>query len=61
MTKQKWNLAKVLLHTVICMVLYLLFSGALFLGLQVNPMYGNIGVLAVLGLIGLYVYWTLKK
>ena len=47
---------KVLAHAVVIICLYLSFSFALFLGLQVNPMYGNLGLLAVGGLIVLYVY-----
>ena len=52
---------KILAHAAAIIGLYLpafytYFSFALFLGLQVNPMYGNIGLLAVGGLIVLYVY-----
>ena len=36
--------------------LYLVFSIALFLGLQVKPLYGNIGIAAVAILAALYVY-----
>ena len=47
---------KVLTHAAVIICLYLAFSFALFLGLQVNPMYGNLGLLAVGGLIALYMY-----
>ena len=50
------RMLKVLAHAAAIIGLYLAFSFALFLGLQVNPMYGNIGLLAVGGLIVLYVY-----
>ena len=47
---------KILVHAAAIIGLYLAFSFALFLGLQVNPMYGNLGLLAVGGLVVLYVY-----
>ena len=37
---------RILAHAVAIICLYLTFSFALFLGLQVNPLYGNIGILA---------------
>ena len=37
---------RILAHAVAIIGLYLTFSFALFLGLQVNPLYGNIGILA---------------
>ena len=45
-----------LAHAAAIIGLYLAFSFALFLGLQVNPAYGNIGLLAVGLLVALYVY-----
>ena len=47
---------KVLAHTAALIGLYLAFSFALFLGLQVRPLYGNIGLGAVAVLAALYVY-----
>ncbi|MCE2543220.1 MAG: hypothetical protein J4F30_07280 [Acidobacteria bacterium] len=47
---------KILAHGVIIICLYLAFSFALFLGLQVNPLYGTLGLAAVGGLVALYVY-----
>ena len=47
---------KVLAHAAAIIGLYLAFSFVLFLGLQVNPVYGNIGLVAVAGLVALYVY-----
>ena len=52
---------KVLAHAAAIIGLYLAFSFALFLGLRVNPMYGNIGVVAVGGLIVLYVYLVFRR
>ena len=45
-----------LAHAAAIIGLYLAFSFALFLGLQVNPTYGNLGVLTVGVLVALYVY-----
>lgn len=47
---------KILAHAAAIIGLYLAFSFALFLGLQVNPVYGNIGLAAVAVLVALYVY-----
>ena len=47
---------KILGHAAAIIGLYLVFSFALFLGLQVNSIYGNIGLLAVGVLVALYVY-----
>lgn len=50
------NLRRTLAHSAAIIGLYLAFSFALFLGLQVNPLYGNIGILATGILAALYVY-----
>jgi len=47
---------RILVHIAALVALYLAFSGALFLGLQVSPLYGNLGLAAVCGLTGLYVW-----
>ncbi len=47
---------KILAHAAALIGLYLAFSFALFLGLQVRPLYGNIAVGAVAGLAAFYVY-----
>ena len=47
---------RILAHAVVVIGLYLAFSFALFLGLQVNPLYGNMGVLACAVLAAFYVY-----
>ena len=47
---------RILAHVAALVALYLAFSGALFLGLQVSPLYGNLGLAAACGLAGLYVW-----
>ena len=51
------TLLKILAHAVVIGGLYLAFSGALFLGLQVDVIYGAIALLAAVALIVLYVYF----
>lgn len=46
----------VVLHAAVIAGLYVAFSFALFLGLQVHPMLGNLGMVAVAVLGGVYVY-----
>ena len=47
---------KILGHLAAIVGLYLAFSFALFLGLQVNPAYGNVGLMVVAVLVAFYVY-----
>ena len=47
---------KILAHAAVIIGLYLAFSFVLFLGLQVNPVYGNIGLVVIAALVALYVY-----
>ena len=47
---------KVLAHAAVLIGLYLALSISLGLGLQVNPLYGNIGIVATAALATLYVY-----
>ena len=47
---------RILAHAGAVIGLYLAFSFALFLGLQVDPLYGNIGLVAVGILVASYVY-----
>ena len=47
---------KVLAHVSAIVLLYLMFSFALFLGLQVRPLYGNIGLVFAAVLAAAYVY-----
>ena len=48
---------RVLAHAVAITLLYLMFSFALFLGLQVEPLYGNVGVALTVALAVIYVYF----
>lgn len=48
---------RVLAHFGAIAGLYLVVSGALFLGLQVSPVYGTVAFLAAVGLVGAYVYF----
>jgi len=46
---------KVAVHVTVIALLYLLFSFSLFLGLQVNTTYGNIGMVVSIGAVIAYV------
>lgn len=48
--------SKILVHAASVIGLYLAFSFVMFLGLQVSPVYGNIGLVAIAALVALYVY-----
>lgn len=48
---------KVVLHALAIVAIYLVFSFAMFLGLQVRPLYGNIGLLVAFVLVAAYVYF----
>jgi len=48
--------SKILVHAAFVIGLYLAFSFVMFLGLQVSPVYGNIGLVAIAALVALYVY-----
>ncbi len=56
MTPTTRKVLKVLAHVAALASLYLVFSFALFLGLQVAPIYGNIGIAVTVALAALYVY-----
>ena len=60
-TKKSSRLFCILAKIVVGVVLYLVFSFAFFLGLQINPMLGNIGVLFSVGLLLLYIFTKSKK
>ena len=47
---------KTLAHITVVIGLYLVFSISLGLGLQVSPLYGNIGIVVTGVLVALYVY-----
>ncbi len=51
------GIARVLAHAGAIVLLCLAFSFALFLGLQVEPMYGNIGLALTAALLAAYVYF----
>ncbi len=48
-------------HVAAIVLLYLMFSFSLFLGLQVRPAYGNIGMVVSAGAVIAYVFWLRKK
>ena len=48
-------------HAGAIVLLYLAFSGALYLGLQVEPLYGNIGVALTAVLVPAYVYFGIVR
>ncbi len=50
-------LQRVLAHAGAIVLLYLAFSFALFLGLQVKPLFGNIGIALSSVLVGVYIYF----
>ena len=47
----------VLCHAAVILAIWLWFSFSLFLGLQVRPLYGNLGMLVTLLLVAAYVYF----
>ena len=47
---------KILAHAAALAGLYLAVSGAMFLGLQADPLYGNVGMVVSAVLVALYVY-----
>ena len=56
--KNRWKVVlRVVGHVVAIVLLYLMFSFSLFLGLQVNTTYGNIGMVASAGAAIAYVLW----
>ncbi len=52
---------KVIAHVLAIGLLYLAFSGALFLGLQVNPTYGTAALIACIVLLILYIRFGFKR
>lgn len=52
---------RVLAHLAAIVVLYLAVSGALFLGLQVNPTYGTVAMIVALALVGAYTYFAFVR
>ena len=56
--QQKWAriLLTILIHAAVLFALFIAFYFALFLGLQVHPILGNLGIITVGVLAVLYVY-----
>ena len=56
--QQNWAriLLMILIHAAALFALVIAFYFALFLGLQVHPMLGNLGIITVVLLVVLYVY-----
>lgn len=52
---------KIVAHVVAVIGLYLAFSGALFLGLQVGVVHGSVAAVAAIALIALYVYFGFMR
>ncbi|MCY3700282.1 MAG: hypothetical protein OXH46_11755 [Gemmatimonadetes bacterium] len=52
---------KVAAHVAVIALLYLMFSFSLFLGLQVNTTYGNIGMVVSIGAVIAYVLVVRRK
>ena len=59
MAHRMWcsRMLRILAHIAAIAALWLAFSFALFLGLQVEPLYGNIGIGAAVALAAAYVYF----
>ncbi|MXY51143.1 MAG: hypothetical protein F4Y86_01235 [Gammaproteobacteria bacterium] len=57
MRRRQSRIVTVLIHSGAVVLLYLAFSGALYLGLQVEPLYGNIGLAITAVLVAAYVYF----
>ena len=57
--RSAWRAAlRVAGHVAAIVLIYLMFSFSLFLGLQVNTTYGNIGMVASAGAAVAYVLWV---
>ena len=56
MTPTARKTLRILAHAGAIVGLYLVFSFALMLGLQVAPLYGNLGIAVTVALAALYVY-----
>ena len=55
------TLLKVAAHVAVVALLYLMFSFSLFLGLQVSPTLGNIGMVVSIGAIIAYVVLVRRR
>lgn len=56
-----WRALKILIHLAALAGLCLAFLFSLFLGLQVRPLYGNVGIAATVVLAGIYVYFGILR
>lgn len=52
---------KILVHLAALAGLYVVFSFSMFLGLQVRPLYGNVGIAVTVVLAGIYVYFGIIR
>lgn len=52
---------KILVHLAALVGLYVAFLFSLFLGLQVRPLYGSVGIAVTVVLAGLYVYFGIFR
>ena len=52
---------KIAAHIVAIIGLYLVFSGALFLGLQVDVVYGSVAAVIAIILIAMYIYFGFMR
>ena len=59
--KQGRVAVKVLAHVSAIVALYLVFTSSLFLGLQVRPLYGNIGLGLSAVLAAAYIYFGIVR
>ena len=55
--RQGWIVVRVSAHAGVIVLLFLALNFALFLGLQVDPLYGNIGLALTVLLAAAYVYF----
>ena len=57
--ERKWLsvVLRILAHLGVVVTLYIAFSFSLFLGLQVRPLFGNVGLITCVILVVLYVYY----
>ena len=55
------KILKIAVHVLAIAGLYLAFNGALFLGLQVDIVYGNIAVIVTIFMIILYAYFGFMR
>ena len=61
MSRKSAKILKIAAHVLAIAGLYLAFNGALFLGLQVDVVYGNIAAVVTIFMIILYVYFGFMR